>query len=230
MVDPEIILEKFKEITGDQLITTPRLLQWEPGEYTAPWHLNLIPMGISSGLVDPWDGPTFDVQGRALEDLIHLLNNQHKISDLASEYNSRRHLHMSERDLRLHITFGLSQRTGDFWNSRRELFQKNNGLEELKDIILSNKTDIESRMNWHWHHQYIRTALINGVDMTDWNFPPVPEKDVEMLEAFFSYNKQRNKYISQRSWPNYNAWLQANRFEGQTNQEVLSRIQSQLKK
>ena len=228
MVDPEVVLKRFQEVIDNQAITQPRLIQWTPGEYTAPWHLNLIPLGISSGLVDPWDGPTFDVQGRALEDLIYLLNHQTTVPDLPSEYNKRRHLHMTERDLRLHITFGLSQRQGKFWNGRRELFQKINGLEQLKDIILSNRTDIESRMSWHWHHQYIRTALIAGVDMSDWDFPSVPKEDIEMIEAFYAYNKQRNKFISQRSWPNYTTWLQHNRFEGQNNQQVLTRIHSAL--
>ena len=229
-VDPEVILTKFQEIVGDQLITTPRLLQWTPGEYTNPWHLNLLPLGISSGLVDPWDGPTFDVQGRALEDLVYLLNNQDTISDLATEYNGRRHLHMTERDLRLHITFGLSQRSGQFWQSRRDLFNNLHGPEHLKDIILSNKTDIESRMNWHWHHQYIRTALIAGVDMSNWKFPKVPDKNIDMLESFFAYNKQRNKFIAQQPWPNYSQWLKENRFNGQTNQEVLERIRLELGK
>jgi hypothetical protein len=192
--------------------------------------LNLIPLGISSGLVDPWDGPTFDVQGRALEDLISLLKTNNNVNNMANEYNKRRHLHQAERDLRLHITFGVSKRFGKFWESRREIFEKLHGAEQLKNIILEKQTEIESRMNWHWHHQYIRTALIAGVDMSNWKFPKVPEQDVAMLEAFFAYNKQSNKFISQKSWPNYSTWLQKNRFEGQTNSEVLDRIHQSLGK
>lgn len=228
LVDKDIPLNRLLEITEGKRLHDPKIIRWTPGEYKNPWQNNLIPLGLAQGFVDPYDGVTFEAQSRALDDLVKILKMPYIDSDQIAEYNRQRQLTQEERNLRLDITFGISQRSGPFWQTRRELAVEKNCFQNLKDIILERRSDLESRLTWHWHHQYIRSALAAGVDMSDWEFPPIPEKDVEMIQAFFNYNRQRNQYISKQNWPYYSDWLKTNRFNGETNQEVLARINPNL--
>lgn len=228
IVDPEIPLATINKVTEGQQLQPPKLIQWKPGEFTLPWQTNLLPLGMAAGFIDPYDAPTFDSHSRALEDLVNLLKNYTSYTDVSNEYNRRRSLTVEERNLRLDITFGLSQRSGPYWDIRRQIAKEKNCLQNLEDIILERRTDLESRMTWNWHHQYIRSALAAKVNMDHWNFVDVPKKDLELLEAFYNFNRQRNKLIARQSWPNYSEWLQQNRFNGQSNQEVLARIQPTL--
>jgi len=227
-VDPEKPLATINAATKTTQLKEPKLIRWSPGEYVHHWHKNLIPVGMAASFIDPYDAPTFDAHSRSLDDLLDLLKNPNKYKNPAEEYNKRRSYTAEERNLRLDITFGISQRSGPYWDLRRQIAQEKNCLRELKNIILEKRLDLESRMTWHWHQQYIRSAMAAKVDMTDWEFPKVPDKDLDMLTAFYNFNRQRNKHITQQEWPNYSTWLQQNRFNDQTNQQVLQRLQPQL--
>ena len=100
----------------------------------------------------------------------------------------------------------------------------------MQDIILGKRTDLESRMPWHWHHMYIRTCLASGVDMSDWEFHELSDSDQDMAESFFEFNRARNKYISHQNWPVYYQWLKKNRFNNLTSQEILSQLNPQFTK
>jgi tryptophan halogenase len=224
MVDPEIPKKRLLDIVGDSRFVEPRLLQWKSGQYLTPWQSNLLPLGMAAAFTDPYDAPTFDAHSKALDDLVDLLSKQTTVQDIATVYNHRRSLTQEERKLRLDLTFGLSQRRGAFWDSRRKMAVEGNYLQLVKDIVLGNRKDLESRMTWHWHHIYIRLCVVTGVDMSQWNFPAVSEQDTLMAKAFFAYNRQRNNYMSQQQWPNYRDWLQQNRFGNLTQLEVLQRL------
>ena len=227
-VDPEIPLQRLLEVVKDTKFIEPKLIKWTPGRYTHPWQGNLLPLGMAADFIDPYDAPTFDSHGRALEDLILILNKQPNNSqDL---YNKARKLTCEERNLRLELTFGVSQRRGPFWESRRKMAVDNNYLNKMQDIILGKRTDLESRMPWHWHHMYIRTCLASGVDMSDWEFHELSDSDQDMAESFFEFNRARNKYISHQNWPVYYQWLKKNRFNNLTSQEILSQLNPQFTK
>jgi tryptophan halogenase len=223
--DPEIPLARMKEITNGTRIVEPRLITWKPGEYTTPWQGNVFPLGLSSGFIDPWANGSYEAHSRALEDLVGLLPQQESIENLAKEYNRRRSLNLEERRLRRDIPFGISQRSGPFWDSRRELARDKNVLQNLQDIILGRRTDLDQRLRHHWTHTYIRYALAAEVDIKNWDFPALPQKHVEMVAAFFDYNRQRNRYIAQTSWPNYYLWLQKNIYHYETNHDTFKRLQ-----
>jgi len=223
--DPEIPLGKMKEITNGVRIVEPRLIAWTPGEYTTPWQGNVFPLGLSSGFIDPWANGSYEAHSRALEDLVELLPRPDSLENLAKEYNRRRSLNLEERRLRRDIPFGISQRSGPFWDTRRELAQDKNVMQNLQDIILGRRTDLDQRLRHHWTHSYIRYALAADVDMKNWNFPALPQKHVEMVNAFFDYNRQRNRYISQSSWPNNYLWLQKNIFHEETSHDTFRRLQ-----
>lgn len=225
-VDPAVPLQRLLEVVGDTRFVEPKLIKWSPGQYTQPWQGNLLPLGMSAEFIDPYDAPTFDAHGRALEDLINIINQAP--NNPQHQYNVLRSLTREERKLRLDLTFGLSQRRGPFWESRRELAVKDDYLGKVKDIILGKRTDLESRMPWHWHHMYIRTCLASNVDMSAWDFPNMSTADENMAKAFFAFNRARNKYIENQSWPGYSKWLQKYRFDNLTNQEVLAKLNPQL--
>lgn len=225
-VDPEIPLQRLLEITNGTRFVEPKLIKWNPGQYKNPWQGNLLPLGMSSEFIDPYDAPTFDAHGRALEDLVKIINQPPE--NYQDHYNQLRNLTKEERLLRLNLTFGLSKRRGPFWDSRRQMASDGNYVEEIKKIILGQRTDIESRMPWHWHHMYIRNCLATDLDMSDWEFPDITDLDRTMVESFFAYNRARNQYISKQPWTNYYQWLKKNIFHGLTNQDVLKKLNPQF--
>jgi tryptophan halogenase len=224
-VDPAIPLARMKEVTNGARILEPRLIQWEPGEYSEPWQGNLVPLGISSGFIDPFAASAYDAHTRSLFDLINLLSKENSLENTIKEYNQHRNLSMEERRLRRDIAFGISQRSGPFWDTQRKIAQEKNCLQSLKDIILGQRVDLDSEFRYHWVHMYIRFALAAEVDMKDWDFSNVPHRHRDMVEAFFNYNRQRNQYISENCWPNYYLWLQENIFHYETNRDTFKRIQ-----
>ena len=133
-----------------------------------------------------------------------------------------------ERDLRLMLSFGLSQRTGEWWDSRRKIAQRDNYVEKLRQVIMRERKDLEQRLPWHWHHMYIRLCVINNIDTSSWNFKPVSEKDSKMVEAYFAYQKARNQYISESNWPNYYQWLKTHRFHNLSSGEILRELNPKL--
>jgi len=145
-------------------------------------------------------------------------------------YNKARSLTREERHLRLNLTFGLSRRSGPFWDSRRKMAQEGDYINQIKDIILGKRTDLEERMPWHWHHMYVRTCLATGVDMSDWEFPEISAADQEIAEAFFAFNRARNQYIASQPWPNFARWAKEHIFDNSTSQEVLRELNPQFVK
>ena len=105
---------------------------------------------------------------------------------------------------------------------------KGNFLKKIQDIVLGKRVDIESRMHWHWHHMYIRNCMAAGIDMSDWEFPEINDADQAMAESFFTYNRERNKYIASQPWPTYYQWLQKNRFNMENTQQVLAKLNPKL--
>jgi tryptophan 7-halogenase len=223
--DPEIPLARLKEITDGTRIVEPRLIQWDPGEYLKPWQGNLIPLGISSGFIDPFAASAYDAHSRSLHTLINLLSESNSLENSIQKYNQHRNLAMEERRMRRDIAFGISQRSGPYWDIQRKIAQENSCLQSLQDIILGKRMDLDREFNYHWVHMYIRFALAAEVDMTDWDFPVVPQRHCDMVKAFFNYNRQRNHYFAENSWPNYYLWLQKNIFHQETNHDTFKRIQ-----
>lgn len=228
LCDPEIPLRRLTEVLDGRQLAEPRLLQWQPGQYNQPWQGNLVPMGLAAGFVDPYDAVTFESHNRALDDIIPIIRNWDKEINPQKKYNDYRAVTVFERNLRLDLTFGVSQRRGPFWESRREIGRKKDVFKQMEDIVLEKRKDLESRMTWHWSHQYARSCMAAGVDMSTWDFPKITDKDRTMVEAFFTYNRARNQYISQNNWPNYSEWLRNNRFSGLTNEQVLQNLNPHL--
>lgn len=229
MVDPDTIRNEFINAIGGEhkLLADPKLIKWRPGQYKQPWQHRVIPLGISGGLIDPFDSPTFDIQSRSLEQLIRMIKTD-QLDQI--EYNKMYDLVSQERDLRLMLSFGLSQRSGEWWESRRRIAKRDNYVEKLRQVIMRERKDLEQRLPWHWHHMYVRLCVINNIDTSSWNFKSVSDKDRKMAEAYFAYQKARNQYISESNWPNYYQWLKTHRFHDLPSGEILRELNPKLVK
>lgn len=225
MIDPTVPLDHITKVTEGRRLADPRLIQWTPGYYQEPWQGNILALGISSHLIDPFDAPTFDVQSRALTDLVELLKTTG--SDVASKFNAQNKLVVEERNIRLRMTFGLSRRTGEFWDSRRSLLSKHHSLDDLKDILNGKRKDLEGRLPHFWHQMYYRLCMAAGIDRSTIETESLIDSDRAMAESFFAYNRARNQYIAQQSWPNYYEWLKQNRFNGRSSNEILAELHPQ---
>jgi tryptophan halogenase len=118
--DPEIPKQRLLEVTEGTRFVEPKLIQWKPGYYQEAWQGNVLPVGVAAAFVDPYDAPTFDIHSRDLEDLFRVLKgNNYALA--RSEFNTQHKIVIHERNLRLLFNFGLSQRRGPFWDSRRAL-------------------------------------------------------------------------------------------------------------
>jgi len=226
MVDPAVPLQRLLEVTKGTRFVEPRLITWVPGEYVQPWQGNVLPLGMSGWMIDPYDAPTVGEHSESLKDLLKVI--ELNLPNKQQYYNKARSLTREERHLRLDLTFGFSQRRGPFWESRREMARKGNFVNQVKDIILGKRTDLEKRMPWQWHHMYVRNCLAAGVDMSDWEFPEISDADREIAESFFAFNRARNKYISSQPWPNFAQWTRENIFDGLTSQEILKELNPQF--
>ena len=213
--DPALPLQRLKELTAGTRFVEPRLLQWSPGYYTNPWQDNVLPIGIAAAFVDPYDAPTFDIHGRALEDLFRVLD----ADDPREDYNKQHQIVMEERNLRLLFNFGLSKRSGPFWDNRRAFAADK--LHLFADVVNEERPDLESRLTHFWHQMYLRMVVATDTDRTQFKTIELTDTDRAMAEAFFAYNRARNNYIKQYPWPNYYEWLKANRFNGHTSEEML---------
>lgn len=226
--DPDIPLMKLIGLTQGTRFVEPRQLKWEPGHYAVGWQGNVIPLGVSGHFIDPYDAPTFDVHSRALEDLVAAL----QLTDVDAarkQYNRARDLVIEERELRLVFNFGLTARSGAWWDSRRDMLTKNNYNEKFVDIINESRSDIDSRLQHFWLQMYYRMLMSGNLDRKKFKFPRIDSHDAEMANSFFNYNRARNRYISQSEWPNYYQWLKENRFNNLTSQEVLANLHPQWK-
>ena len=223
-VDPEVVRQHLIDVAGDTRLAEPRMIAWEPGHYTTPWQGNVIPMGLASWFIDPYDAPTFDMHSKAIEDVIGIIQNWGNEADPKNKYNQYRSYNTEERRLRIDLTFGLSKRSGPFWDRAREAAKKNNALQKIKDIILERRTDLEARLNWYWIHMYIRVAISAGVDMSEWPFPKITKEDQAIAEAYYKFTQSRNEYIATKEWPNYYTWLKDTIFEGKESAEMLAKL------
>ena len=223
MTDTDKPLQRILEITEGTRFVDPKLISWSPGHYTQPWIGNVVALGISGHFIDPHDAPSFDIHSRAIESLISSAKST-TIDQARKQFNQLQSHAIEERELRLIFNFGLGKRTGEWWDSRREIIRKNDYFKELHNIVMHKRTDIESKLTHFWHNMYYRMILTSETDRAQFEFPAINEQDRDMAESFFAYNRQRNKYISQQTWPNNYRWLQANRFDGLTSQQMLEEI------
>lgn len=220
--------DQFISAIGENnLLADPKLIRWEPGLYNDMWKHNVIALGLSSGLIDPFDSPTFDLHSRALEQVIGMIKNNNVDVKL---FNRKHQEAAEERELRLKLSFGLSQRSGEWWDNWRAIALRDKYVDQLRDIITRQQKHLEERLPWFWHHMYIRLCIINKIDYSQWDLKSITPEDAEMAEAYFTYQRARNKFIKSRPWPNYYQWLKKNRFCNLTSQEILSELNPMLAK
>ena len=227
--DPAIPLERLKAVTEGTRFVEPRLIQWKPGHHETPWQGNVLPLGVAGHFVDPYDAPTFDIHSRSLEDLFHSLSTC-DYSTAREQYNAATRLVVEERNLRLIFNFGLSKRSGPFWDSRRQLLQAGGYMTQLHAIMNGERTDLESRLTHFWHQMYYRMIMATDTDRTQFRAVELSDADRAMAESFFAYNRARNEYVSQRPWPNMYEWLKHNRFGGRTSDQMLAEFHPQWAK
>jgi len=225
--DADQVKHRLEQVTGNTRLADPKLITWKPGFYSKSWSKNCILMGVAAGFIDPWDAPTFSEHTRSLEDFMrgYKLHKEGKLTveQFKNTFNQARSQGVAERDLRLRCSHGLSQRTGPYWDKKREL--NKDAVQEIEDIIMERKHDISSRLTHYWQQIYVKIAVQTGQNMSAWDFKPMTQEDVEMANAYYDYNRARNKYISQQQWPNTYEWLKANRFGGATSEEIYQEFQ-----
>lgn len=219
--DPELPLQRINQVTDGVQLQDPKLLQWTPGYYRNPWQENLLPLGISSGLIDPFDAPSFDIHSRGLEDLFKALK-QPSMDQAQEHFNQNYQLVTEERYMRLLFNFGLSKRTGPFWDRRRALIADR--MHDIKNIINSKRDDLQGRLPHFWQQMYLRMVMVTGTDRTLFDAVPLTDQDRAMAQSFFDYNRARGQYIAQQQWPNNYEWLKENRFNGKTSDEMLQQL------
>jgi tryptophan halogenase len=228
LVDPEIPKQRLIEVVGNTRLAEPKLIQWEPGYFSHPWQGNVVPLGMSAGFMDPYDAPTIDAHSKGLDDIIELIKNNN--TDPSGKYNQLRAITSEERQLRMDLTFGLSRRSGMFWDQYRKKAQEENLVGKIKELVLEQRPDLESRMPWYWHHMYIRIARGTGLDVSTWEFPTLSTEDKLMAQAFFEYTKNRNQYIKSQAWPNYYDWIKDYIYNGLSDKEILQELNPGLAK
>ena len=233
-VDPEVTLKRIKEVTEGTRLVEPRLIQWKPGFYTKTWNKNCIQLGVSSGLSDPWDAPTFSEHVKGVEDLIkvykQLQDNATTVEAGRDLFNANRVRITSERDLRVRTHHGFSNRSGPYWDKRRQAAQEQNLLQDFEEILTERKTEITKRYLNYWEHIYAKMAIQTKTEIKNWPFAVPTKDDIEMAQAYFAFNRARNKYIRTQQWPNAYEWLRANRFDGLSSQEVFEEFKTRNKK
>lgn len=230
MTDPEIITKRLLEATEGRDLVPPRIIKWQPGYYKTPWVSNVLPLGVSALLLDPYDGPSYDLHSRSLEDFFKAARASDDISTQKSFYNESLTSINDDRVARLLLNFGLSKRSGDWWQSRRDLLKdckllgtQESALHWLQQIIDEPHSVIRGRYTWflQW---YYRLIVAYGLDRSGFKFPEIPESHKVMVEKFFEYNRARNQFTRQQQWPNYYEWLKENRFQGNTADQMLEII------
>lgn len=222
--DPEIPKQRLLDLTKGTRFVEPRLIQWQPGFYRTAWQNNVLPLGVAAAFIDPYDAPTFDIHSRALEDLFKVLKGT-DYSQARNEFNHQHEIVVEERNLRLLFNFGLSKRRGPFWDSRRALVADR--MKELQDIVNEQRADIDSRLTHFYHQMYFRMVMATDTDRTQFNAVEMTPGDRAMAESFFAYNRARNEYIAEQTWPNYYEWLKENRFNGKSSDEMLKEFHPQ---
>ena len=183
---------------------------------------------------DPWDAPTFSEHTKGLEDLIKVRKQlQQGTTTLETGrdlFNENRCRITAERDLRVRTHHGFSNRSGPYWDKRREAAGKFNLIEDFEQILTEQKTDISRRYLNYWEHIYVKMAIQTKTDIKNWPFATPTKEDIEMAQAYFAFNRARNKYIRTLKWPNAYEWLRANRFDGKSSREIFEEFTTRNKK
>ena len=226
-VDPQKIMDHMVNLTDGRRLADPRFIRWTPGYYTQSWMGNVIPIGVGGHLIDPFDGPSFDIHSRALEDLVVSMTKD-DADEARAYFNQSQNIVKHERNMRLIMVFGVGTRSGEWWQSRRDLYNKQSYAQDLIDVMSDKKKDIDSRLKHFWQQMYYRMYLASKMDRTKLAPIPISNEDAKMADSFFSYNRSRNDYIATQEWPNYYEWLKENRFNGLSSARILEKLNPTL--
>ena len=216
IIETDQVYDYMNKITAGTNITSPKVIKWQPGYYKRSFIGNTLALGVSSHFVDPFDGPSYDLHSRNLEDFLNYHNDH-------DSYNNAHAIVSEERLTRLLVTFGLNKKQGDYWDSRRELFTDYGYDKKFNDIMNGNEL-LGDRYKHFWQQMYYRLCVISDFDRTTIDTKKLTDADKHMAQSFFDYLKVRNQYIKQLKWPNYYEWLREHRFNGQSHDKVLERI------
>jgi hypothetical protein len=222
LADKDTIHQHLEQTLATKI--DPLLVKWRPGYYRKSWSGNVVSLGISSGFISPFDGNGVSTQSRAIENIITTLKKDLPAQEQADEYNKLQWPVLEEISLRLKMLFAFSKRSGNFWDLKRQLCKDENLLEMLEDIIVRKTTNIDRRLTWNWQQAFGRLIAMADIDISKFNLPKPSDRDLEMAQAYWTYNLARNKYISKSKWPNYYLWLKENRFEGKTSKEIFDEL------
>ena len=211
--DPEVVKNFIEDYTNNNQIVPAKLIQWRPQYVKKSWVGNCLALGISSYFTDPFDAPTFDVHSRNLEDIIQGVS--------PTEFNKSHALVIKERKYRLLFNFSTSKRSGKYWDQQRSMFNETSWL----DIMHNRLQDIDSRHQHNWYQMYYRMCMASDYDRSKIDLKlQMDGPTQEMIEAFFAYNRARNRFITNQKWPNLYEWHKEHRFFGQDHNQVLERM------
>ena len=222
LTDPGQILDHMNNLYATDSISEPRVIKWDPGYFKKSFVGNTLCMGVSSHFVDPFDGPSYDLHSRNLEDFLSHYDAT-DVDKFRDNFNTSHRICSEERVTRLVCTFGLSKKQGSYWDSRRDMF-RDLGYDKKFTDIMNGEENWGNRYNHFWQQMYYRLCVIGDYDRTQLKSKHLADNDRKMAESFFSYFRTRNEYISSIKWPNYYEWLKENRFNGHTHKQVLDRI------
>jgi hypothetical protein len=224
LADKNQIHKEWQIRTGDK-IDDPDIIHWNPGYYERPCIGNVIPLGLSSGVIHPYDANTITSQSKGLNNLIEILNQSNlKISDIEKQYNNLQKPYLDEVNFRMTLTFAFSNRTGPWWDLQRQRAKNENLVEQIQNIVEMKTDKINSQLKWNWQQAYVRIIVASNIDISKFKLPKPTDRDLEMFTAFCQYNQARNKYIRESKWPNYYEWLKENRFDGKTSDEIFDEL------
>lgn len=212
------------KLTQGRQLLPPRLLKWQPGLYKSSWVANCIALGVAGAFFDPWDAPTFSEQNRDLEEFIQLVtkyNNQElDINEFKDQYNQKHNQSLEERQLRITVAHGLSNRSGPYWDYMRQKAKDANVMQELQQLLLNTDHRFNQRLLFYWQQFYIKVLALTNIDTSSWNFNTPNGTELIMAKSFFKFTQARNNYIKTQTWPNAYLWLKEHRFNGATSQEI----------
>ena len=209
--DPDQILKEFETIVNETKLAPPRLLQWKPGYYKKVWVGNVLALGVSAWWIDPFDSPAFEIQTRGLNDLIKIWG--YNPRDCSEQYNVNNDYVVQERNLRLIASFGLSKRSGYYWDIQRHNYTTNYGNNAFVNFLTGKLDSINQHYRNFIQQIYYRIAAVTDFDRTKIDLPNINKDDSQMATAYFNYMKQRNLYVQKQTWPNYYSWIKENRFD-----------------
>ena len=224
LIDPAQIGDYLDRLTQGRQLAPPRLIKWNPGLYKSSWVANCITLGVSGAFFDPWDAPTFSEQNRDLEEFIQLVakynHNELNSCMLKEQYNQKRNQSLGERQLRISIAHGLSNRSGPYWDYMRQRAKDSDVVGEFERLLVNPNHQYNSRLPFYWQQFYIKVLALTNTDVSSWRFDAPNDANLKMARSFFEFTQARNNYIKTQTWPNAYLWLREHRFNGATSQEI----------